>query len=544
MHIRHKLMFKYILTIALCLIATPGLTQQTKSTLNAEISTNFPNNTTGQITPAKLRSTLNNIVNSYYDLNGSSAITCAVNQWVVGMPTLSSLSCAQPSVSSISGFGTGVVTALGINIGAVGGLLLNGATAGGDLTGTYPNPILATVNSNIGSFGSSTNCVTITVNAKGLITAASETACAGGGGGTPGGSSGQIQYNNAGAFGGFTASGDATINTGTGALTLATVNGNVGAFGSATSCITTTANAKGLITAISAATCTPAIGSITGLGTGIATALAVNVGSAGAPVLFNGAGGTPSSLTGTNITGTAAGLTAGTASAVAVGGITGLSANCGTWLATASSANLRSCMTDETGTGVLYFQGGDAGTPSALVGTNISGTAASLTVGNATKLATARAIGIAGSTGLTATGVNFDGTAAIDPALTGTLAVANGGTGETGTAWSTTSSISPAGTACTLTATGRHKILGNKTVFYQYDVTVASGTCTVNTNITMNLPDAAQSGAGTAAMENIQGGGTFVFCIILSSGTIITCRSNQALATTAHFNISGVYERQ
>lgn len=46
-------------------------------------------------------------------------------------------------------------------------------------------------------------------------------------------------------------------------------------------------------------------------GTGIDTALAVNVGSAGAPVLFNGAGGTPSSLTGTNITGTAAGLTAG-----------------------------------------------------------------------------------------------------------------------------------------------------------------------------------------------------------------------------------------
>jgi hypothetical protein len=43
----------------------------------------------------------------------------------------------------------------------------------------------------------------------------------GGGGGTPGGSSGQIQYNNAGSFGGFTASGDATVNTGTGAVTIA-----------------------------------------------------------------------------------------------------------------------------------------------------------------------------------------------------------------------------------------------------------------------------------------------------------------------------------
>lgn len=44
---------------------------------------------------------------------------------------------------------------------------------------------------------------------------------AGGGSGSPGGSSGQIQYNNAGAFGGFTASGDATVNTGTGAVTIA-----------------------------------------------------------------------------------------------------------------------------------------------------------------------------------------------------------------------------------------------------------------------------------------------------------------------------------
>lgn len=54
-------------------------------------------------------------------------------------------------------------------------------------------------------------------------------------------------------------------------------------------------------------------------GTGIATALAVNVGSAGAPVLFNGAGGTPTSLTGTNISGTAASLTAGTATNLAGG---------------------------------------------------------------------------------------------------------------------------------------------------------------------------------------------------------------------------------
>lgn len=50
---------------------------------------------------------------------------------------------------------------------------------------------------------------------------------------------------------------------------------------------------------------------ISGLGTGVATALAANVGSAGAPIVNGGALGTPSSGVATNLTGTASGLTAG-----------------------------------------------------------------------------------------------------------------------------------------------------------------------------------------------------------------------------------------
>lgn len=46
----------------------------------------------------------------------------------------------------------------------------------------------------------------------------------------------------------------------------------------------------------------PISSGVSGLGTGVGTALGVNIGSAGAPVLFNGAGGTPSSLTLTNAT--------------------------------------------------------------------------------------------------------------------------------------------------------------------------------------------------------------------------------------------------
>lgn len=67
-------------------------------------------------------------------------------------------------------------------------------------------------------------------------------------------------------------------------------------------------------------------------GTGVMTALGTNTGTAGAFVVNGGALGTPSSGTATNLTGTASGLTAGTASAVAVGGITGLGSNVATAL--------------------------------------------------------------------------------------------------------------------------------------------------------------------------------------------------------------------
>lgn len=110
-----------------------------------------------------------------------------------------------------------------------------------------------------------------------------------------------------------TITGDVTLSA-AGAVTLATVNANVGSFGSATNCPAFTVNAKGLITAASATTCTPAVGSITGLGTGIAT-----------------------------------------------------------FLATPNSANLRAAITDEVGTGAAYFVGGALGTPASGTATNLTG---------------------------------------------------------------------------------------------------------------------------------------------------------------------------
>jgi hypothetical protein len=73
----------------------------------------------------------------------------------------------------------------------------------------------------------------------------SATTGGGGGGATsPGGTSGQIQFDNGGSFGGFTASGDATINTGTGAVTVTKTNGV--AF--AASATTNTVNASNITT--------------------------------------------------------------------------------------------------------------------------------------------------------------------------------------------------------------------------------------------------------------------------------------------------------
>ena len=106
----------------------------------------------------------------------------------------------------------------------------------------------------------------------------------------------------------FTTSATYSAGTGltlTGSVFSITPVGTAGTYGSATQTPVFITNASGQITGVTNTTITPAIGSITGLGTNVATALGVNVGTAGSIVVNGGVLGTPSSGTVTNLTGTA-----------------------------------------------------------------------------------------------------------------------------------------------------------------------------------------------------------------------------------------------
>lgn len=165
---------------------------------------------------------------------------------------------------------------------------------------------LATVNSNTGSFGSGSAIPVITVDAQGRLTAVSTaeisagtltgttlasnivnssltsvgTITTGVWNGTPinlsSYASGTLQAAQEPAH-----TGDVTNSAGSLALTLATVNANVGSFGSASSVPSFTVNAKGLITAASSATVVAPAGTLTGstLAAGVTASSLTSVGT-------------------------------------------------------------------------------------------------------------------------------------------------------------------------------------------------------------------------------------------------------------------------
>ena len=177
----------------------------------------------------------------------------------------------------------------------------------------------------------------------------------------------------------ITLTGDVTgSGTGSFAATLATVNANTGSWGLAASVSQFTVNAKGLITAaanVAISIASTAISDATAAGRSMLTAAnaAAQTALLSAFVGDSGAGGlkglVPAPVAGDS---TKALFGDGTFKSIPGGG-DALVANPLSQFAATTSAQLRGVLSDETGTGAAYFQGGDIGTPSAGVATNITG---------------------------------------------------------------------------------------------------------------------------------------------------------------------------
>lgn len=238
-----------------------------------------------------------------------------------------------------------------------------------------------------------------------------------------------------------------------------------------------------------------------------------------APIL-----GTPASATLTNATG----LPVST-------GVSGLATGVATFLATPTSANLATALTDETGTGAAVFANSPTlvtpalGTPASGVATNLTGTAAGLTVGNVTT--NANSTGAITSVG-NATSLGSFTSAQLSGALTDET-----GSGAAVFATSPTLVTPALGTPSALVATNA---TGTASGLTAGAVSTVSGLITASTNITITgsgtsvspYAIAASSSAGSA-FNALTAGTNTTAAMVVGSGATLSATGSGTIAATS-----------